>query len=392
MQYLIRHLWKIFMIALLAAGGYLFWTKEAPAEELAQEEEHEHDEFIALSPEQIHDSNIEISTAGPGIIQRTAQLPGKVIINTDKLAHIVPKVSGIVLKTTKNVGEMVNQGELLAVLESKEMAEAKSAYLAALKKQQLASSVLDREQNLFDKKISASQDYHSAKSDEEQSSIDLELARQHLQTLGMTAQEIDDLSESSAPHLRVYEMPAPIKGTVLEKNITNGEMIGTDRETYIIADLSNLWGEIIIYPHDVSSINTGQVAELRASDGTMTKARIIYLNPVIDEDTRTAKAIASINNSTGKWRPGTFFSATIILDAQKVNVAIPKNALHNIEGKNVVFVAKENGFEIRPVTMGINDSKNVEITSGLEPGEKYASTHTFLLKADHGKDEAEHMD
>lgn len=138
------------IIAILFALGFFLWN--APSDAEPDHEDEEHTEIITLTPEQIESAGIVIREAGPGTLQTEVQSPGKVTVNENKMVHIVPKASGIVLRTHKNIGESVKAGELLAQLQSKELAEAKSAYLAALKRQQLTSSILDTEQKTLRQK------------------------------------------------------------------------------------------------------------------------------------------------------------------------------------------------------------------------------------------------
>ena len=86
------------------------------------------------------------------------------------------------------------------------------------------------------------------------------------------------------------------------------------------------------------------------------------------------------------------FPHTSKTDPERAAIAIPKEAIQKIDNEECVFVAKEQGFEIRPIKTGRNDESQVEILSGLSPEEPYASSNTFILKAEHGKDEAQHID
>lgn len=380
--------WSI--IAVICASSLIFWN--VPAESEEEHEEEEHEEVVRMTPEQIQASGIAIEKAAPGTLQKVVQSTGKVSINEDRVVHIVPKASGIVLKTRKNIGEQVKAGEVLAQLQSRELAEAKSAYLAALKKLQMANGVLDTEQKLFDKKVSAAQDYHTAKGTADQAQIDVDLTKQKLHAFGLSKGDIDKLAEADPETLGIYEMVSPITGTVIMKEITPGEMLTTDRETYIIADLNTVWGDIVVYPNDLPTVKEGQIAEITCSDGRSAKGKIIYRSPTINDETRTARAIMLINNREGKWHPGTYFCSGIRTQAEQAAVVVPKEAIQKVEGNNVVFVFNNDLFEIRPVVLGNSDSKNIEITSGLEAGEQFAASNTFILKADHGKHEAEHMD
>lgn len=105
--------------------------------------------------------------------------------------------------------------------------------------------------------------------------------------------------------------------------------------------------------------------------------------------TIAAKAIAELDNQEGKWRPGTFVQAEIATETKEAPIVIVKEAVQVIEGKPVVFLESPEGFQMHEVEIGASDSKNIEVISGLNFGDKYAATQTFLLKADLGKDSVE---
>ena len=362
------------------------------------EHEHEHDhdhepqEIVALSEEQMQTNGIEVQSAKGGILQKVVRAPAKITINPDHLAHIFPKVTGNAWIAYKNLGETIQQGEVLALLESREMAEAKADFLAAQKKERLTAYCYDREKNLFDKRISAEGDYHKAKHDWDEAKIHLELTRQKLHALGLSSFEIKQLPDADPVTLRFYELRAPISGNIIHRHFNPGEFIGLEHEAFIIADLTKVWAEINIFPEDLEYLQKGQILTISMPSGHSTQAKITYISPVIDEDTRTATAIAEINNQSGNWSPGTFTYANLNTDIVEYPLVIPKDAIQKIDDIDTIFIASSEGFRVRPVKIGQSDEQNCEVIFGLEPGEAYACKNTFLLKADLKKEEAEHMD
>jgi len=389
---------KINPLALLAISAlgaiivYVLWTTDLSQNHHAEnEEEQEHEEFIVLTPEQMQAAGIEIQTAAPGKIQKIIHSPGKIVLNADAIAHIHPKVAGIAASVRKNLGENVKEGELLAVLESREIAETKTAYITALKKQQLAETVLQQEQNLKDKHISSLQDYQNTVSASDSARLELELAKQHLQALGLTDIDIAALPDADPSMLRMYEIRSPFKGTVLSRHITNGELLQIEDEVFVIADLNKLWVEISLYPQDLQDMRKGQTIQITDSNGRNGKAELLYKSPIIDDDTRRAKAIALLDNSKGEWNPGTFVTANSGAETIAIPLLITKEAVQKVDGEDCAFIMTDSGFEIRPIKLGRSDGKCYEVLSGMEAGESYAAKNTFLLKAEHEKDEAEHM-
>lgn len=363
----------------------------------SKKDEHGHDHsdqgegFIKLTPAQLEATGIELAPAASGALVKEIAVPGRITTNADRQAKIVPKLAGTVAKVMKRFGESVAENELLAVLESREMADAKADFLAALRAEELANSIFVREERLWKQKVIAEQDYLNARNAQQTAKIKLDQARQKLHTVGLSADEIDAvLTAKDDGKLRLYEMRAPIAGRITSRSLLLGQFVGTEKEVFNIADLSTVWIELAIAPGDLGFAKEGQ--ELRLQSGTRHgSGKIMALSPVIDPDTRTAKAIAEVDNASGEWRLGDFVNAQLISAQQEVNLLVPREAIQTIKGVKAVFVSQGGGFKMRPVTTGRDDSVNVEVLSGLEFGETIAVKNTFVLKAELGKAEAEHQ-
>lgn len=374
---------------LLAA--YFLLTPQVHEQDDHDDHDHDHN-FLPFSQELAEANHIVKDTVSPGTLKRIVRAPAQITIASDQKAHILPKASGIAVKAYKNLGEMVDNNELVATLESKEMAEAKSNYLSSVKKEQLALAAFIREKNLHEKNVSSLQEFYDAESAKNEAGIERELAKQKLHTLGLSSKAIEQLPHESPEKLRVYELRSPIRGKVIARHITPGEMVTNDHEVYTIADLSSVWAEIHVFAKDRPSVKEGQFVVISTDAGQSVPARVVYLSPIIDPETRTSTALAQLDNMSDIWHPGTFVQAELLTDETTVPLMVKKTAIQNIDGIDVVFIAASEGFEVRPITKGRSDEENCEVISGLEAGEEYACKNTFLLKADLKKEEAEHMD
>lgn len=350
--------------------------------EEGHEDEHAEGE-IELSAEQIKAAGIEVQAVGGGILSKEVTVPGKIVTAADRMAKIVPRVAGVVTDAKKNLGDVVEKGEVMAVIESREMAEAVAEYQAAKRALELTGTNFNREKTLWEKKITAEQDYLNARNANQEAQIKLDLAKQKLQALGQSG-------EGSADKLRFYEVKAPMAGRVIARELTLGEHVDTTHTAFEIADLSVVWVETAIAPGDLPYVREGQDATISGSADHKDAGKLIFVSPVIDPETRTAKAIIQLDNKDNHWRAGDFANAAIATSAQDAVLIVPKDAIQSAEGKNIVFVRNEHGFERREVTIGKEDSGSVEVISGLSSGESIAISNTFTLKAELGKSEAEH--
>lgn len=380
----------IVTLAVCATLTYFLWDNES--HHIEEEEIEHHHDFIAFSDEQLNRYNIITQPTSSGSLQTIIRAPTLIIINPNQIAHVLPKVTGIAIKAYKNLGEEVHEGDILATLESREIAEAKAAYLTALKKEQLTTNTLSREKNLHEQHISSTLDYKTAENAWDEAHINLELCEQKLYALGLDTHDLQLLQNTPKNQLREYAVRSPISGTVIERHITPGEGITDDHEIYTIANLSTVWAEISVFSQDRPYIKKGQTITLSTSNGNRIQARVLHASPIIDQDTRTSTVIAEIDNQSHHWLPGTFAQAELIANTTPVALVVPKEAVQNIEGIDTVFVATQEGFAVRPITTGKCDETHYEVLDGLNHGETYACKNTFLLKAELQKDEAEHMD
>ncbi|OJU24412.1 MAG: efflux transporter periplasmic adaptor subunit [Nitrobacter sp. 62-13] len=211
--------------------------------------------------------------------------------------------------------------------------------------------------------------------------------------IGDTVAKNDQLASiESNQSLTVYDLKAPISGTVIDRQISLGEYASEQKPSFVVADLSTIWVDLSIYRQDLNRVRTSDEVLIDPDDGGADiKGRISYVAPVGSSDTQTAIARIVLTNSDGRLRPGLFVTARLVLAKRDVPVAVRVGAIQTLENKTVVFV-REGGdkIEARPVELGESDAKFVEIRAGLSAGEPYVAENSFVVKAEMGKGEAQH--
>jgi len=198
------------------------------------------EKIVTLTEDQMKKFGVEVGTAGPGKLQVHVTLPGEVAVNADRMAHIVPRVPGVVREVQKNLGDKVKKGEVMAVLESRELADAKASFLAARERVGMAETNFNREEQLWQKKISAEQEYLQTKQALSEAQIELRSAEQKLHALGFPEPYLKELPQHPELNFTRYEIISPFDATVIEKHITLGEVLKDDTEAFMIADLSDV--------------------------------------------------------------------------------------------------------------------------------------------------------
>jgi cobalt-zinc-cadmium efflux system membrane fusion protein len=336
-------------------------------------------------------SGIEVGTAGPGEIVPTLELPGEVIVPPSRQVKVTPRLSGVLSDLRVQLGQVVRAGDVLALVTSRELADAGTAYVAATRRAEFAAVTRDREEELFKKRITAEQDLRLARQALDVALSDQQLARQQLLALGVEANAIGALTKTNAPALSALPVRAPVSGTITEQLAAQGEVVGADRPLLTITDTSEIWINVQVHTGDLALVRPGRAVDVQAV-GTAMRApgKIAHLSPIVGDETRTATARVVLANPGGQWHPGLFATVTVTLPASNVPVAIPMEALQTFRDWTVVFVRYGTTFEARPVTVGRTDGTRVEIVEGLRPGERYAVKNAFAVKADVLKSGASH--
>jgi RND family efflux transporter MFP subunit len=184
-----------------------------------------------------------------------------------------------------------------------------------------------------------------------------------------------------------YPIRAPFDGTIINKHITLGEVVSDDAGIFVVADLDTVWVDLQVHQKDVAVIKKGQEVTIWAKSRVPeTEGVIDYVSPVIDDNTRTALARVVLDNSAGRFRPGTFITASVLVEKRDAKVAVAKSILQDVDDRTCVFVQDEHGFEPRAVRVGLSNDEYVEIVAGLKPGEKIVTRNSFRLKAELKKD------
>jgi membrane fusion protein, heavy metal efflux system len=346
---------------------------------------------VKLGADQIKSAGIEIATVGSRRMVTTFELPGEIKADETRVAHVVPTLQGVVTDVTKKAGDRVQKGELLAVLNSRELADTKSTYLAAEHHTEFARVALEREEALWKKKISAERDYLAAKRDLDEAKLNEDVAAQKLVALGVPSSSLRTLAAAPRESLSRFEIRAPLDGVVTERDVTIGETVTAEERLFTIADLSSIWVDVTVYARDLGAVREGQEATIVSTDlEKEASGRISFIGPLVGRETRSATARIVLPNPGGQWRPGLFVTVRLTREVIVVPLAVVADAIQTFRDWQVVFVKYGDWFEARPLTLGRSDGQWVEVLSGLSAGVQYASKNSFAVKAEIGKLGATH--
>lgn len=353
---------------------------EAHAAEGHAEEGHAEEEGqLHLSIAQIEAAGVQLTAAGPRELGTAISFPGEIRFDEDRTAHVVPRVPGVVEAVQAELGQAVKRGQVLAVIASQQISDLRSEQQAAQRRLELARLTFKREQQLWQERISAEQDYLQARQALQEAEIALANARQKVAAVG------------PAGAGNRYELRAPFDAVVVEKHLTVGEVVDETSNAFTLSDLSRVWATFAVAPRDLDKVVTGRNVTVSAPDlGAQVEGKVNYVGSLLGEQNRAATVRATLANPNGAWRPGLFVNIAVSVERFNAAVVVPESALQTWEAQTVVFTRTEQGFEARPVKTGRRDAGQVEITSGLAAGTQVAAAGSFVLKSELGKGSAEH--
>jgi cobalt-zinc-cadmium efflux system membrane fusion protein len=354
------------------------------------EHDHEHEkhgglERVKLTPEGRVNAALRVVEAAGGTVSVTVTLPGEVRLHGERIAHVTPRVGGVAREVRAKLGDAVKRGDVLAVLDSRELTDISREVRAAGERVKLAEANWTRVEKLSKDGILPEKELLAAKQLLAEARIEQESAAQMLASTG-------------SGRGGVYEMIAPIDGTIVEKHATLGEVLKDDAPAFVVADLREVWVDVTVYGKDLAWIAPGLPVRVRA-EGLREAASgtIAVLSATASGEARTTTARVVLGNVDGRWKPGLFVSADVAVEEVAARVTVPEEAVQSLDGRTVVFVEEElDTFEARPVTVGHvgfspgGAERFLEITRGIEPGDRVVASGAFLLKAELGKSAAGH--
>jgi cobalt-zinc-cadmium efflux system membrane fusion protein len=315
----------------------------------------------------------------------TLEANAETAFDANRYADVAPRVSGYLREVKADLGQTVKAGEILAVVDSPEVSAAKARLLASRATLHLAKISHDQTKALAQRDaVPARQELESLTtlSQAESAATD---ATQALRNLGFDDEELDRIvttKETSS----LLSIIAPIDGTVVQRHAVRGEAVQATTPLFAIADMSALWLWVDIYEADVEKVAPGQPVDfiISGTDGPAFEGKVTWIGAEVDQTTRTTRLRAELANPTGRLRANQFGRAVIKTGSPHEVVVVPKSAVQNKDGTDVVFLPDKEG-SYRPqriVAKASNRRDVVEVAWGLKPGDRVVTKGSFWLKTE----------
>jgi cobalt-zinc-cadmium efflux system membrane fusion protein len=321
---------------------------------------------------------------------RTLRVTGQVEVDATRVVDVPSTGSGWVTEVHALLGETVEAGDVMAVVYSGDLGEARAAYAELRAQLEVTRRTLERERDLREKQISSEADYLDARKEFEAAQARVEAASQRLRIVGQEV-EVGKALGNGGTGLAQLEIKAPRRGIVTAQSVSAGKFVETSQSLYTLADLSNLWVWCDVYERDIAAVHAalsaGRVFEaavhVAAFPETEFRGTVDLIGSAMDLHTRTIPVRVQVENTGMMLRPGMFAQVEIGIDSDQVILAVPQDAVVSDEGVSFVFQHwKDDLWARRDVETGRAQGDAVEILAGLPENARVITQGAFMLKSD----------
>ncbi len=314
--------------------------------------DHERQQLIGLKTAKVAEGPIS------GELRTTARLA----VDETRVRKVNVKVEGFVERLFVDfIGKPVAKGQTLFSLYSPEFVSAQREYLLALKTQKALAS-----------------------GSQSSSGSELVEAAKRRLALWDVPKEVLERLERTGEVERALTLRSPISGVVTVKNVVEGARITPADIPFEITDLSRVWALADVYEKELDGVKVGQSATLTLPTfpGKTFLGRVVFIDPILDPKTRTAKVRVEFPNPQGDLKPE-FFGEILLKGPSHKGILVPLDSVLDAGTQKVVFIALGEGkFEPREVTTGATVGERVEVLSGLQPGEEVIVRANFLVDSE----------
>tara|TARA_B100000035_G_scaffold44844_1_gene33777 strand:- start:13594 stop:14721 length:1128 start_codon:yes stop_codon:yes gene_type:complete len=313
-------------------------------------------------------------------IKKTLDIPGSIEVKQNLLARIGSPVQGRIIEIKGELGKTVKQGDVLAVINSTELAKQQLAYIKSVQMVELKTKAYERAVLLFDADVVSEAQKLQRKTELSAAKADMEASKDQLTVMGMTVKEIEAI-QSETQIDATTNIVAKIDGKIIKKNVNVGQVVNPTEDIFTIAMLNEVWGVAQVPERQIGFLKEGDelLIDVPAYESKFVEGKITYLGDIVDPVTRTVTIRTEIDNAHGLLKPDMLI--TMKVSGKKIEkVGVPTNAIVSIDDIPNIFVKTgENKFLMRPVTLGIKNKDAVHIDDGLLEGEEVVIDGAFHL-------------
>jgi membrane fusion protein, heavy metal efflux system len=340
---------------------------------------------VELGPDDLKKAQVQTVHVDVKETSATLRVPG--IVNPDEYreVHVTPLVGGVIRQVPVVLGDHVRRGQPMAVIFSSDLADAETGYLAMLAELEADHKKLERTQKLVKLGAASQQEEEDVTADHAAHEAHVRAALARLQVLGASDRQVAALTQAEQVDAN-FSVPAPINGIVLTRVANPGLVTNMAQELFTVVDLSTVWVMASINEKDFSTIHVGTIATVTAPayPGRLWKGRVVYIQPQVDPNTRTAQARIEVANPEESLRLDMYMDVAFMSAGGK-GLNVPESAVQAIGDKQYVFLPvsdSEGSFTVRQVRLGPASNGFYPVLEGLKVNDEVVKDGSFILKAE----------
>lgn len=318
------------------------------------------------------------------------RVPASIQVDEQRMARIGASVTGRIKDIEAALGQSVKQGQVLATLNSTELAQSQLMYIKSTQQIGLQTKAVDRAKLLQEADVIGKAELQRREVELSAAQAELNAARDQLLVLGMNESAVDKLSDTG--QIRSYSnVNARISGTVISRKVNLGQVVQPAEELFIIADLSRLWVVAEVPEQQIELIDTGEevLVEIPALNYKKYKAKLIFEGDIVNPQTRTVTVRSDIANIDKEIKPD-MLASMLIKSNPMQKLAVPlESIVRENDLKHVYVQIAPKKFKFREVSLGLESDGLVEITSGIEEGDIIVAEGAFHVNNERKRKELE---
>lgn len=392
------------VLGALVSGG-LVWAIVGGQDSAPAEAEAAHEELppgVVEIPEAAQkNAGVKFVEVGRVTLPVHLEVTGAVAPEGSRIAEVRPLARGLITNVAVRLGDRVKKGQALLTYDNIQLGERLGEYFEARAGLRQAESdvavkqrAVERAEALIGQQAISQQvlDLRRAEYKNAQSAVDREKATldrvdEQIHRFGLTDKDLErlgpDTPEANHRTATLATIRAPFDGVITAYDVAVGEIVEPERALVTIANLETVWVLADVYEKDLARVPQAADVEIRvdAYPDRVLKGKLTYVSDVIDPKSRSAKVRVVVQNPEGLLRLDMFARVSIPTRDQQEAVAIPVDAVQQIDGQPAVFIRETpTRFRRQNVQLGLQAGNLIEVKGGLKSGEAIVSTGSFYFK------------
>ena len=323
-----------------------------------------------------------LKTGAPqtAMVRDALRVPARVEVDETRLARVGSPVTGRLTDLDAIVGQVVRRGQVLATINSTELSNAQLGFLKAYSQRQLAERAAARALQLLDADVIGTAELQRRQSELVQADAEVSAARGQLKVLGMPEGAIAKLAESRTVN-SLTTITSSIAGTVIERKVTEGQVVQPADGIFLVADLARVWVVADVPEQAAGAVRVGEAveAEIAALPGRRFVGTLSFVAPTVNPETRTVRARMDIPNPAGDLKPA-MLATVVIKGKPERQMVVPSSAVVRDENREFVFVRiGEDKFQLRAASFGAEHEGMRVVAGGLKETDTIVFDGAFHL-------------